>query len=119
MSSENQNPRPEVDRRSGCRLRISGAATIECRKGGLGLGPNIAQSAITISETGVCLLLRVTLETGTETEVLVSGPGLTRPLRRLAQVVSVQPLGDGTCRAGLRFDRPLPYIDMVKVTKPR
>ena len=118
MDQTNKPPPPSANRRSGRRFLLSGAAKIECRKGTLGLGPNIVQSAVNVSETGAKLILKTILETGKEAEILLHGPGLTRPLRRLARVIWSRPLDDGTCCAALRFDSPLPYADLQRVSKP-
>jgi hypothetical protein len=118
MDQTNKLPPPSGNRRSGRRFGLSGSARIECRKGTLGLGPNITQSTVNLSETGVKLIVKTILEKGKEAEILLHGPGLTRPLRRVARVIWSRPLDDGTCCAALRFDSPIPYADLQRITKP-
>jgi hypothetical protein len=118
MDQTNKPPPHSANRRSGRRFALSGSSRIECRKGTLGLGPNIAQSTVNLSETGVKLILKTTLEKGKEAEILLHGPGLTRPLRRVGRVIWSRPMEDGTCCAALRFDSPIPYADLQRVTKP-
>jgi hypothetical protein len=117
METDSKSTAPQANRRSSRRLAASSAARIECRKGSLGLGPNLAVSFLDISETGIRLVLKSALAKGQEVEVLLQGGGVPRPIKRLARVVwSLEVESGGWC-VGLRFDRALPYIDMQRLTR--
>jgi hypothetical protein len=116
----NQQPRTTTspaNRRNSRRFPVSNLAKIECRKGSLGLGPNLVVEPLDVSETGIRLVLKAALEPGHEAEIVLHGTGLSRPLKRLARVVWSLALETGTFVVGLRFDRPLPYLEMQRITK--
>ncbi len=108
---------PQVNRRSSRRMPPNRLARVECRRGGLGLGPNLLLSILDISETGIRLVLRAPIEAGQEAEVLLQGLGITRPEKRLARVVWVLPLDEGGYCAGLHFDKPLRYVDLQRLAR--
>ncbi len=100
------------NRRRSRRSGVRGQARVECRKGSLGLGPNLAVTGLDISETGIRLILKATLEIGQEVEIVLSGLGLNRPLKRPGKVVWSLALEDGRWCAGVSFEKALRYADV-------
>ena len=100
----------------GAALRTTRRARVECRRGTLGLGPNLVRQAIDISETGLRVLLEVSLARGEEVEVVVHGAGV-RPAKRFARVVW-SAVADGGWQVGLAFERPLPYHEVQNLARP-
>src|SRR5262245_33051838 len=109
MSTPNQL---QSNRRLARRFLTSGTARVECRKGTMGLGPNLAVSAIDMSEIGIRLLLRTALEKGTEVELLFSGVGLAKPVKSFARVTRCSAQDDGTYQVGFQFERRLRYQEL-------
>ena len=70
-------PEPKTrQRRTFPRRKPRGGTRVVCRKGALGLGPNMALSLLNLSEWGVCLLVGEWLTRGQEVGVVLSAPGL-------------------------------------------
>jgi hypothetical protein len=90
---------------------------VECRRGSLGLGHDLTAHALDLSETGSQLVLRALLAPGEEAEVLLTGSGLGRPVKRLARVVWCLPT-DGGHVVGLRFDKTVSYADLMTLARP-
>jgi hypothetical protein len=118
MNSTEHPAKPRLNRRSSVRFGLSNLARLECRKGAFGFGPNLLVRTLDISETGVRVVVKAALETGNPVEIVVSGTGMSRPQKRVAKVVWVLRLDDGNCCAGLHFDRPLAFRDVLRVAKP-
>ncbi len=116
----NQAPVAEarrVNRRSAIRHPVRSDIRIECRKGVMGLGPNLTQSLLDVSQTGVCLVARTALKRGDEAEVLISGCG-TRQIKRTAEVAWCVTQGEKGHMTGLRFRPELSYAEMQQITRP-
>ena len=90
---------------------------MECRKGTLGLGPNLTVRPLDLSENGIRVVLRAELPEGQEVEVLLHGSGFARPVKRVARVVWSVPVAGGHC-AGLRFDDCVGYADVQALAAP-
>jgi hypothetical protein len=80
------------------------------------LGPDLAVRLLDLSETGARLLVKEALEKGQEVEVTFSAPGFPRPWKVLAYLVRCEPAADGSYRAAARFQKPLPYRDLHRLT---
>jgi hypothetical protein len=106
-----------VNRRASRRSPLRGSVRVECRKGALGLGPDLVKFSLDISETGVRLVLKVALPEGQEVEVLISG-GYAKPLKRIARVIWCVPTENNCHCVGLRFDCHLPFAELQGMTKP-
>src|SRR5438132_27977 len=96
-----------ANRRRARRCPVRAHVHVECRKGCLGLGPNLAVVALDISETGARLVVQDTLMAWEEVEVLLSGSGVPRPLKRMGKVAWCLALADGRHAIGVSFDKPL------------
>ncbi len=116
MSSAPHAARARTNRRSSRRVPVNRLARIECRRGSLGLGPNLLVSVLDISETGVRVVLKAAVDADQEAEVLLQGPGIARPVKRLARVVWSLALEMGYC-AGLHFDKPLRFAELQRLAK--
>jgi PilZ domain len=106
---------PFVNRRGHVRRRPRGGVTVECRKGTLGLGPNLAGALVDLSTHGAGVILHTDLATRQEVEVCLR---MThgRPVKVLAEVVYTLPLAKDGYRAGLQFLKPLGYADFARLT---
>jgi hypothetical protein len=87
-------------------------AKVTCRRGTLGLGPNLAGGVLDLSETGIRLVVREDLPPGLEIEVGLEGLGHPRPLRLTARVVWSVATADGRYCIGAEFRRRLTYADL-------
>jgi hypothetical protein len=108
-------PTHKANRRRSPRRLPKRTTRITCHKGSLGLGPNIALSMLNLSETGVCLLVKENLETGSEVEVRLINPIHRQPLRTLAEVIWCVETKDGAYCIGAHFRKPLLYRDLLEI----
>jgi hypothetical protein len=83
----------------------------------MGLGPNLTQSAVDLSQTGICLAVRAGMNKGDEAEVLLTGAGRST-IKRYAEVAWALPQEAGHFLIGLRFRPALSYSDIQQVTRP-
>src|SRR6266545_7989639 len=109
MEQQQQRPVREVDRRASRRRHPRSTLKMECRKGTLGLGPNLLQSILDLSETGVRVIVKANLEKGKEVEILLVGGHQAQAVKRAANVVWCLPTENNLFCAGLHFHRPLSY----------
>jgi hypothetical protein len=109
-------PPRRQERRSDRRRAIKRSITVSCRKGSLGLGPNLAVALLDLSEGGVRLTVKEPLEHGQEIEIELTAPGQGRPLRLLATIVWAIAAADGTHAIGARFHRRMAYADLQRLT---
>ncbi len=107
-----------ANRRRSRRSPLSGQTRVECRKGALGLGRNLAVRALDLSETGIRLVLRDLLAPGDGVEVILSGPGVRGQLKRLGRVVWCLPLSAADACAGVAFEKPLPWAEAQRLQRP-
>lgn len=91
---------------------------VECRKGTMGLGPNLLIASQDISETGMRITLNAVLEKGQEVEIVLHGIARGKPVKRSARIVWVVPGENNTCSVGVRFDRVLEYAAMQQAMRP-
>jgi hypothetical protein len=108
----------QANRRSSMRRPARRNIRMQCRRGALGLGPNIAQSMSNISETGVLVVAKEALAVGDEVEVLLEGFGMRTPIRRTGRVCWATTLDDGCYRAGVHFDKLLSFRDLQALAAP-
>jgi hypothetical protein len=83
----------------------------EHRKGAGGLDGCPAVSVLDVSQTGVRLVLPEVLPQGQEVEVLLWGPGLPGPVKRLGRVIWCLPRSHYAAVAGFAFDKPLSFAE--------
>jgi len=106
-----------TNRRRSRRAPVSGLTKAQCRKGLLGLGPNLTLKVLDLSETGACLIVKSALKVGDETELLLSGPSFVKPLQCLARVVWSVALADGSYGIGVNFAKSLRFADVQRLGK--
>ncbi len=87
---------------------------VECRKGALGLGPDLSHAALQVCTTGAWLVLREALPPGQEVEVLLR-PAPGTELRRVGRVVWSAPVGGLDKCASVAFDEPLTPAELGRV----
>jgi hypothetical protein len=107
---------PRRERRAGRRRFPKPSIRIVCRKGSLGLGPNLGVALRELSETGAQLIVNEALEKRQEIEIEFHRPAHGRPLKVLAEVVWVRPEPGETFAVGTRFRRRLEYGDFQILT---
>jgi hypothetical protein len=89
---------------------------VECRKGTLGLGADLAIAMLDISVDGVLMMIREPLSVGEEIEICVTALGFSRPRRLEATVVRcTKEEGVGYCMAA-QFSTALNYVDIYHLT---
>lgn len=82
---------------------------VACRKGVLGLGPNLAVRLLDISESGARLIVKVSMGARQEVEIVLVPPGGAREVVRNGAVVWSVPTEDGAFCIGIHFDKRVDY----------
>jgi hypothetical protein len=75
------------------------------------LGPNLACGVLDISDSGVRLLLKQKLVILGEVEIIISGYGVAKSIKRLGDVRWQVEGADGLICVGIAFQKRLPYRD--------
>jgi len=104
------------NRRVSIRRMPRGKPRVSCLKGSLGLGRNIGETVLDLSETGVRLVVSTALDDGQEIEVILQGQGQPSRIKVLANVVWCVPAADGRYCIGARFQKYLSYADFGRLT---
>ena len=117
MSRQGITTASETNRRRARRTPVCGAARVECRKGRLGLGPNLTFKVLDISETGASLIVNTPVREGDELELRISAPSFSRPLQCLAEVVWSVTLADGSQGIGVNFAKQLSTAERQRLSK--
>src|SRR5262249_8490810 len=118
MSDPVKRSTSPADRRASRRRPPRGSIRIECRKGAYGLGRNLSKQFLDLSETGVRLLVSAELRPEDEVEVILTGAGSMRPLKRIGRGIWAFKAGEAGYCAGLRFDKPLSYVHVQQLSAP-
>lgn len=103
------------ERRIVRRRPLKKGVTIEARTGALGLGPNIAVEARTLSDDGLCLHVTRELDKNTELEIRLTGIGRSKPMRLMADVRWCRPADEEgeTFSVGIRFRKRIAYNELA------
>lgn len=109
-------PTHQQNRRASMRRPPRGRVSIECRRGIMGLGPNIGLTVIDVSQIGACIVSKVELPAGEEVELALTAPGQNKPLRLHATVARSLAKTDQGWPTGLRFRRHLTYAELQSLT---
>ena len=107
-----------ANRRKSQRRKPRGSVKLECRKGSYGLGANLAVTVLDLSDTGVRLIVSQEVEAQGEVEIIISGYGMVRSLKRAAYVRWQLKLDDGHFCLGVEFQKRLPYRDWQNLASP-
>ncbi len=108
----------QKNRRRWPRKKPRSTAKVECRKGTLGLGLNLAVSLLDISEAGVRLILKAGLNFGDEVEIVIRDFGPSNSIKRVGDVMWCLPLQDGRFCVGVRFEKWISFGEIQQVAKP-
>ncbi|HVS36490.1 MAG TPA: PilZ domain-containing protein [Gemmataceae bacterium] len=107
-----------VNRRASRRRPPKGSTKIRCYRGPMGLGPNMAVSALDVSETGAAMVVKVEFRPGEELEVNLEGVIHRRPIRKMGTVVWCMPTSDDFFIIGVKFQGSLRYADLNDLARP-
>jgi hypothetical protein len=106
------------NRRRSQRRKPRGSVRLQCRKGSLGLGPNVAAGALDLSESGVRLIVTQALDAMAEVEVVIDGYGMNRPLKRVGNVRWQVKMDNGQFCTGVEFQKYIEYRDWQNFASP-
>jgi hypothetical protein len=106
---------PDTNRRSAPRRQPKKASKFLCRRGQLGLGPNIAVGLLDVSESGIRLMVKTPLDADSDVEIGLQPIGAHKPTTVVAKVMWCIPLADGNHCVGARFEKLLPYAFLQEV----
>lgn len=87
-----------------------------CRKGSLGLGPNVAVRIEDISGDGIRLLIKVAVQRGDELEITLQPAGFGQPVVRHGTVVWCCGPDENQYHVGVKFDKTLQYNELFVMT---
>jgi hypothetical protein len=105
-----------VNRRSSSRREPRGKPKVECRRGRLGLGRNLAEKLLDVSQTGARFVSKTELPGASEVEVVIVSMGRPKPVKVLGTVIRSEPNEDGTFNVSIRFDHYIDYATWQQVT---
>ena len=111
------NAEKTVNRRASRRRSPKGSTKIRCYRGPMGLGANVAVSALDVSESGAALVVKAHFKPGEEMEVNLEGIIHRRPIKKMGTVVWCMPTSDGCHIVGVRFQGILRYADLNDLTR--
>jgi hypothetical protein len=104
------------NRRAFMRRSPKRSSKITCRKGALGLGPNIGVRLLDLSEAGLRMIVKKELTTKDEVEIGLMAPGGVRETICKGRVVWVVPTADGEFAVGILFEKRLPYTNVIDLS---
>ncbi|MBI3407214.1 MAG: PilZ domain-containing protein [Planctomycetes bacterium] len=107
---------PEKERRRDPRRPSKKNLVVHCRKGTLGLGPNLALAALNISLSGVQLRLKERLEPGQEIEVDLQTAEMNCRITVAADVIWCAAQGNDSFVVGAEFRKSLTYAELKELT---
>jgi hypothetical protein len=109
-------PSSPRNRRGALRRVPRNSIRLQCRRGTLGLGANLAVRFLNISESGVQLIASDLLRVGDEVEIVLEGHGFRGVIRRVAQVRWACPIETGGSRLGVRFSKNISFRELQGIT---
>lgn len=116
MSDSPSTAALDLDRRATKRRTLLPKLRIECRRGLMGLGPNLALGLGDVSQTGARITTSRRLATFDEVELILSSTTWTKPIKVQGMVVRVLQEDDDRQSIGVRFFKPLSYHDISNLT---
>jgi hypothetical protein len=108
-------PKPS-NRRAFLRRTAKRSSKASCRKGSLGLGPDVAIRVLDLSEGGLRLLVKAPLTVGQDVEIGLLAPGGIREVLRTAKVVWSVPTASGEHCVGVQFEKHLEYAMLIDLS---
>ena len=118
MTAQDTVKTDKPNRRRAARRKPRSYVKLECRKGSIGLGANVATTLLDVSETGARLVVSQELTVQQEVEVVLSGHGLSKAVKRLSRVCWLLKLEDGKFCIGVEFEKRLDYRDWQNLATP-
>jgi hypothetical protein len=106
------------NRRRSQRRKVRTTVKLQCRKGSLGMGANLAGAVLDLADSGVRLILTQQLSVGGEVEVLIEGYGLRSAIKRLGYIRWQLKLEDGGFCTGVEFQKRIEYRDWQNLASP-
>jgi PilZ domain len=111
-------PGPAIKNKRLVQRRLArGGVRVEVRRGVTGLGPDLALGLTDLSEDGLGVRLKAAVRPKEECEVLLTRFAGGKPMKLHGEVRWCAAAGDGTFRAGIRFQRRLARKDLMDLTK--
>jgi hypothetical protein len=104
-----------VNRRGAIRRKPKGVQ-VSCRRGGLGVGPNIAVLLRSLSDSGARLIVSSALRPGEEVEVEFRSTSYPKIIRRLADVVRVKAVPGNVYCIAVQFQKRLHFSEFSRLT---
>lgn len=101
----------QANRRKSQRRKPRSSVRLECRIGMYGLGPNLASTALDISDNGACLTVTHALDVKRDVEIIVAGYGMNKHITRSARIRWQVRLDDGRFCIGVEFQKRLEWRD--------
>ena len=98
-----------AERRLCLRYPPKAGIRVSCHEWTLGLGRDLARSAVEISETGLRLVLSEPVERGQVVEIRLLAPGWLEEVKRLGIVMWTQRTPEGGCRVGIQLSLRLSH----------
>ncbi len=118
MNNETPQRPSQKNRRIAIRRKPCGYVQLECRKGSIGLGKNVATMLLDVSETGARLVISLELPAMQQVELIISATGIRNSIKRFGLVRWQLKLDDGTFCIGVEFEKRLDYADVQKLAAP-
>jgi hypothetical protein len=116
-ASDSQAVKARTDHRLSRRRRVRRKVGVTVRIGTLGLGADVGRELFDVTEDGLGITLKEPVTVGREVTLEISLPGVSKPLRLVADVRWCMPAGNGSYRAGVRLRRRLPYTALTDLTR--
>jgi len=104
-----------VNRRGAIRRKPKGVE-VSCRRGSFGVGPDLAVTIRSISESGARLLVTDRLKTGAEVELVFRAAANPNQIRILANVVRCKAVPGQVYCIAVRFQKRIAYADFTRMT---
>ncbi len=115
---ENNTSLKLSNRRRSIRAKARTTVKVQCRKGALGLGPNLAHCVLDLSDSGVRLIIKQPLELMSEVEIIIDGYGMKDSIKRLGNVRWLINAEGGQYCVGIEFQKSLSYRDWLNMASP-
>jgi hypothetical protein len=106
---------PHLDDRNPVRTRAVNKLRVQCRRGRLGLGPNLADRLLDLTHAEARLLVHSDLAVGEELELVIEPVASGRGVRVVGEVTRVDPDTSGCNAVGVRFPHFLSYAQLQQL----
>ncbi len=83
----------------------------------MGLGADVALSALDVPESGAALIVKSAFRLGEELEVNLEGVVHRRPIKKMATAIWCVPASEGRFVIGVKFQGTLPYAELNDLTR--